>query len=115
MSGFHNEGVDKEFFAGTDIKSNFLCNLGYGDPAGPLPRLPRFTFDDNLLSRLEARASTYLGQSPFLSGTGTSNPFSVTEAQAIQADEIYEFCRTALSECFDRLAIVELWQNAAAN
>ena len=46
MSGFHNEGVDKEFFAGTDIKSNFLCNLGYGDPAGLLPRSPRFTFDD---------------------------------------------------------------------
>ena len=32
MSGFDNDGVDKEFFAGTSIKSNFLCNLGYGDP-----------------------------------------------------------------------------------
>ncbi len=45
MSGFDNAGVDKEFFAGTDIKSNFLCNLGYGDPAGLLPRSPRFSFD----------------------------------------------------------------------
>ena len=32
MSGFDNAGVDQEFFAGTDVKSNFLCNLGYGDP-----------------------------------------------------------------------------------
>src|SRR5262245_9989315 len=34
MSGFDNAGVDKEFFADTDIKSNFLCNLGYGDRTG---------------------------------------------------------------------------------
>ena len=46
MSGFSNEDVDKEFFAGTDIKSNFLCNLGYGDPAGLMPRSPRFSFDE---------------------------------------------------------------------
>jgi 3-hydroxypropanoate dehydrogenase len=46
MSGFDNAGVDKEFFAGTSIKSNFLCNLGYGDPAGVRPRNPRFTFDE---------------------------------------------------------------------
>ena len=46
MSGFDNAGVDKEFFAGTDFRSNFLCNLGYGDPAGPRPRGPRFAFDE---------------------------------------------------------------------
>jgi 3-hydroxypropanoate dehydrogenase len=46
MSGFNNAGVDFEFFAGTEIKSNFLCNLGYGDPAGIYPRSPRFTFDE---------------------------------------------------------------------
>lgn len=46
MSGFDNAGVDKEFFAGTSIKSNFLCNLGYGDPAGVRPRGPRFGFDE---------------------------------------------------------------------
>ena len=46
MSGFDNAGVDKEFFAGTDIKSNFLCNLGYGDPASLRPRGPRFAFDE---------------------------------------------------------------------
>jgi len=46
MSGFDNEGVDKAFFAGTKIKSNFLCNIGYGDAAGVLTRSPRFAFDE---------------------------------------------------------------------
>jgi 3-hydroxypropanoate dehydrogenase len=46
MSGFDNAGVDKEFFAGTHIRSNFLCNLGYGDRTGMLPRGPRFAFDE---------------------------------------------------------------------
>lgn len=46
MSGFDNDGVDAAFFAGTSIKSNFLCNLGYGDPAGVYPRSPRFSFDE---------------------------------------------------------------------
>jgi 3-hydroxypropanoate dehydrogenase len=46
MSGFDNAGVDREFFAGTAIKSNFLCNLGYGDPASLRPRGPRFDFDE---------------------------------------------------------------------
>lgn len=46
MSGFDNAGVDAEFFKGTEFKSNFLCNLGYGDPAGLHPRSPRFTFDE---------------------------------------------------------------------
>jgi 3-hydroxypropanoate dehydrogenase len=46
MSGFDNAGVDAAFFAGTAIKSNFLCNLGYGDPSAVKARLPRFTFDE---------------------------------------------------------------------
>ncbi len=46
MSGFDAEGVDKAFLAGTNIKSNFLCSLGYGDPAGLFPRSPRFAFDE---------------------------------------------------------------------
>jgi 3-hydroxypropanoate dehydrogenase len=45
MSGFDNAGVDAAFFAGTDVQSNFLCNLGFGDPAGLRPRGPRFDFD----------------------------------------------------------------------
>jgi 3-hydroxypropanoate dehydrogenase len=44
MSGFDNAGVDKSFFAGTSIRSNFLCNLGYGDPSAVKQRLPRFDF-----------------------------------------------------------------------
>jgi 3-hydroxypropanoate dehydrogenase len=46
MSGFDNAGVDKAFFAGTSIRSNFLCNLGYGDPSGVRPRSPRFEFHE---------------------------------------------------------------------
>lgn len=46
MSGFDNAGVDKEFFAGTSTKSNFLCNLGYGDPAKLKPRSPRPGFGE---------------------------------------------------------------------
>ena len=46
MSGFDNAGVDAAFFAGTDTKSNFLCNLGYGEPAALMPRSPRFAFDE---------------------------------------------------------------------
>jgi len=45
MSGFDNAGVDKAFFAGTNVKSNFLCNLGYGDDSALRPRSPRFAFD----------------------------------------------------------------------
>lgn len=46
MSGFDNAKVDAAFFAGTAIKSNFLVNLGYGDPTGLFPRLPRLSFDE---------------------------------------------------------------------
>ncbi len=46
MGGFDNEMVDKSFFAGTNVKSNFLCNLGYGDPKGVYPRNPRLDFDE---------------------------------------------------------------------
>jgi len=46
MSGFDNDAVDKEFFAGTNIKSNFICALGHGDPAGVFPRNPRLSFDE---------------------------------------------------------------------
>ena len=46
MSGFDNAKVDEAFFAGTAIKSNFLVNLGYGDPAGVFPRSPRLSFDE---------------------------------------------------------------------
>jgi 3-hydroxypropanoate dehydrogenase len=46
MSGFDNAGVDREFFPGTKIKSNFICSVGYGDPAGLFARSPRLSFDE---------------------------------------------------------------------
>jgi 3-hydroxypropanoate dehydrogenase len=46
MSGFANAGVDEAFFAGTPVKSNFICNLGYGDASALKPRAPRPAFDD---------------------------------------------------------------------
>jgi len=46
MSGFDNAKLDAEFFPDGKIKSNFLCNLGYGDPAKLFPRSPRMSFDE---------------------------------------------------------------------
>jgi 3-hydroxypropanoate dehydrogenase len=46
MSGFDRAMLDEAFFAGTTWKSNFLCNLGHGDPSKLLARSPRFDFDD---------------------------------------------------------------------
>ena len=46
MSGFNNQKVDAAFFAGTTVKSNFLCNLGHGDPSKLHPRNPRLRFDE---------------------------------------------------------------------
>ena len=45
MSGFSNAIVDEEFFAGTSLRSNFLCNLGYADETALFQKLPRFPFD----------------------------------------------------------------------
>ena len=45
MSGFDNAKVDAAFFPDGRWKSNFLCNLGRGDPAKVAPRNPRLTFD----------------------------------------------------------------------
>jgi len=44
MTGFDNAKVDAEFFAGTDVKSNVLINIGFGDVAKLFPRSPRFEF-----------------------------------------------------------------------
>jgi 3-hydroxypropanoate dehydrogenase len=59
MSGFDNakldelffnmgncEGCDQEFFPQGHVKSNFLVNLGYADPASLFPRGPRLTFEE---------------------------------------------------------------------
>ncbi|HEY0271263.1 MAG TPA: malonic semialdehyde reductase [Sphingomonas sp.] len=46
MSGFDNDGVDAAFFAGTQVKSNFICTLGHGDPSTIFERSPRLAFED---------------------------------------------------------------------
>jgi 3-hydroxypropanoate dehydrogenase len=46
MSGFDNEAVDRVFFPGGRIRSNFICAIGYGDPAGVFARLPRPEFSE---------------------------------------------------------------------
>jgi 3-hydroxypropanoate dehydrogenase len=59
MSGFDNAKLDEEFFAAGkcesceqeffpegDVKSNFLCNIGYGDSATLMPRGPRLDFNE---------------------------------------------------------------------
>ena len=46
MSGFDNAKVDAEFFPDGQLKSNFLCNLGKGDPGKLPPVNPRFGFDE---------------------------------------------------------------------
>ncbi len=45
LGGFDNAKVDEAFFAGTGWRSNFLMNLGYGDPTKLHPRLPRLSFE----------------------------------------------------------------------
>jgi 3-hydroxypropanoate dehydrogenase len=46
MSGFNNAMVDATFFPGGKVCSNFLCNLGHGDPSKVMVRLPRMRFED---------------------------------------------------------------------
>ncbi len=46
MSGFNNDGVDREFFADTSVRSNFLINIGYGKRETLRPRSPRLSFEE---------------------------------------------------------------------
>jgi 3-hydroxypropanoate dehydrogenase len=46
ISGFNNAGIDAEFFPEGRIKSNFICAIGHGDPAGVWPRNPRLSFEE---------------------------------------------------------------------
>jgi 3-hydroxypropanoate dehydrogenase len=46
MSGFNNDGVDREFFANTSVRSNFLINIGYGKRETLRPRSPRLSFEE---------------------------------------------------------------------
>ena len=46
MSGFDRAAVDREFFASTNIRSNFLCCIGHGERRALRPRLPRLAFEE---------------------------------------------------------------------
>ena len=46
MGGFDHAKLDAEFFPDGTVKSNFLCNLGYGDPTKLRPRAPRLPFEE---------------------------------------------------------------------
>jgi 3-hydroxypropanoate dehydrogenase len=46
MSGFDNAAVDREFFANTHIRSNFICGIGHGTDENLYPRNPRLTFEE---------------------------------------------------------------------
>lgn len=46
MSGFNADKLNDAFFAGTTIKVNFVCSLGYGDTGKLHPRGPRLAFDE---------------------------------------------------------------------
>jgi nitroreductase len=46
MSGFDNAGVDAAFFAGTSIRSNFICSIGYGSDKNLFARNPRLSFEE---------------------------------------------------------------------
>jgi 3-hydroxypropanoate dehydrogenase len=46
MSGFSNKIVDEEFFVGTSLRSNFLCNIGVADETALFQRLPRLSFEE---------------------------------------------------------------------
>jgi nitroreductase len=46
MSGFDNAKLDAAFFAGTEIRSNFIINLGHGDPSKLFARSPRLSFEE---------------------------------------------------------------------
>ena len=45
MSGFDAAKVDAEFWTGTEVKTNFICNLGHGDASKLHPRGPRLSFE----------------------------------------------------------------------
>jgi 3-hydroxypropanoate dehydrogenase len=46
MSGFDHAKIDEEFWAGTTVRTNFICNLGHGDPSKLFARSPRLPFDE---------------------------------------------------------------------
>ena len=46
MSGFDEEKMNQAFFAGTSVRANFVCSIGYGDTSKVYPRGPRLSFEE---------------------------------------------------------------------
>ncbi len=46
MSGYDAAALDAAFWAGTTVRSNFICTLGHGDATKVLPRSPRLSFEE---------------------------------------------------------------------
>ncbi len=46
MSGFDQEKIDAAFWSGTEIRTNFICNLGHGDASKLFARSPRLSFEE---------------------------------------------------------------------
>jgi 3-hydroxypropanoate dehydrogenase len=46
MSGFDHAKIDEAFWSGTTVRTNFICNLGHGDPSKLFGRSPRLPFDE---------------------------------------------------------------------
>ena len=46
MSGFDADKVDAAFWAGTAVRTNFICNLGHGDPDKLYSRSSRLSFEE---------------------------------------------------------------------
>lgn len=46
ISGFDNAALDQTIFADSNLRSNFLLNLGYADETAIFPRLPRLSFEE---------------------------------------------------------------------
>lgn len=46
MSGFDAAKMDAAFWAGTTVKTNFICTLGEGEPSKVFPRNPRLPFEE---------------------------------------------------------------------
>jgi nitroreductase len=46
MGGFNADGVNAEFFPDGDVKANFICAIGHGDPSGIFGRSPRLSFEE---------------------------------------------------------------------
>ena len=46
MSGFDHAAMDAAFWAGTEVKTNFICNIGRGDASKLFGRSPRLAFEE---------------------------------------------------------------------